>query len=196
MTPTPTRILLLGDYGADGDFYANYGLLLKAFGLANIPAAAERPVPTVPKKRTVPAKIWEHIVNGTYVVKEDKVTGLHTIHGNSPKARGTGGQTELGTKGCYRQAVERWDSEAEKKQGEDEDEEKVPAKAPTKSAKTKQKKHESSFYPDDWTLEDIRDAIEYAVARDGNRFDVMWPTKGIGIQLWFNGESYFPYSSE
>ncbi len=190
-----TRILLDGEYGVEADFYANYGLLLKAFGLATVPAAAERPVPNVPKKRTVPPKVWEHIVNGTYVAKEDKVTGLHTIHGNRPTARGTGDKKTFGTKGCYRQAVEYWDSEAEKK-GDSDEEEKAPVKAPTKPVKTKQKKHESSFYPDEWTLEDIRDAIEYAAARDGQRFDVMWPTKGIGIQLWFNGESYFPYTSD
>jgi hypothetical protein len=190
-----TRILLDTEYGVDADFYANYGLLVKALGLASQPAAAAPLVPNVPKKRTVPPKIWEHIVNGTYVEKEDKVTGLHTINGNSPKARGTGDRKPFGTKGCYRRAVEYWDSQAEKK-GSDDEEEKAPVKAPTKQANAKQKKHESSFYPDDWTLEDIRNAIEYAVARDGNRFDVMWPPKGIGIQLWFNGESYFPYTSD
>ena len=43
-----------------------------------------------------PPKIWERYVDGTYVAKEDKVTRLHTIHGNSPKARGTGDSTRSG----------------------------------------------------------------------------------------------------
>ena len=97
-------------------------------------------------------------------------TGLHTKKGPKPIAEAYGDKTMVGNEGCYKQAVRL-------------------IKDPTKT-----KKNASTFFPDSWSLEDIREAIEYAYnTGKGNFIEVSTPSKGAGMILYFNGDSYFPY---
>ena len=64
----------------------------------------------------------------------------------------------------------------------------------SKSDKSKSKPKGSTFYPDDWAITDIKDAIEYASQRQGKpELEVQAPAKEPGLVLFFNGDSYFPY---
>lgn len=123
-------------------------------------------VPVLAKRRTVTEEIMNHIANGG--LKEDgRPTGLHTIHGDNPIAEPFGARTPKDF-GCYVQAVR------------------------LIADNSKIKKKASTFYPDDWSLDDIREAIEYANSRGGPNYEVTRPEKGRGMLLYFNGDSYFP----
>jgi Bacterial EndoU nuclease len=122
--------------------------------------------PVVAKRRTVTDEIMNHIANGG--LKDDgRPTGLHTIHGGHPIAEPFGAKTPQDF-GCYVQAVR------------------------LIADNSKIKKKPSTFYPDDWSLDDIREAIEYANSRGGPSYEVTRPEKGRGMLLHFNGDSYFP----
>jgi EndoU nuclease-like protein len=124
-------------------------------------------------------KIWDHIVNGT--VEGEDVTGLHTIKGPKPVAVGVGKKTYFGGFECYSQGIVKKEQPgAEKKQ--------QPKKKPAAEPNLKK----SSFYPDDWELKDIRDAIECA-SKTGMYYEVTIPEKGAGMFLHFNGASWYPY---
>jgi hypothetical protein len=178
-----TRMLLADEeYGAGNDFTPNYQLLVKALGQPVQPPVQQRQAPKGRKQRTIDGKMWNHIINGVVTIEKvgakktptEKVTGLHTIHGDHPAAEGFGNKTMVGPLGCYKQSVR-----AKHPEGEE------------TTAESRDKKFQSTFYPDEWTLEDIREAIEYASQR-GKEYEVMSPEKGIGMMLFFNGESYYP----
>ena len=173
-------------YGSSADFYANYQLLTRALSPQEEPPpqVPQREAPKGKKHRTVDATIWNHIVNGELKVdvvgskkeRVERVAGLHTTRGPRPVGEGYGPKTPVGNLGCYKQAVR------VRRQGDDDG----------PQAQDKDKKLQSTFFPDDWTLEDIREAIEYAAPPRNNAYEVLSPAKGVGMTLWFNGESYYP----
>lgn len=177
-----TRVLLADEEYGQNDFAPNYQMLTKALAQPVQPPVQQRQAPKGAKKRTVDGKMWNHIVNGVVSIEQvgskktptEKVTGLHTIHGDNPAAEGFGPKTMVGTHGCYKQSVRAKRQEGAKPTAEERD-----------------KKFQSTFYPDDWDLQDIREAIEYASQR-GKEYEVLSPAKGIGMVLYFNGESYYP----
>jgi hypothetical protein len=160
-------------YGTHEDQFANYERLKR------ILTTPQRAAPKGQKLNQIGEKMWSHIVNGEIKIDKvgkhktptAKVSGLHTIHGPQPVAEGYGPKKDLGL-GCYRQAVR-------------------PRPGQAQGATEVDKKNESTFFPDTWDLEDIREAIEYASKR-GNEYEVLTPEKGIGLTLFFNGESYYP----
>jgi hypothetical protein len=180
------RLLSADETYGGNDFTPNYELLNKARTQASQPQAPQRQSPKGKKLRIIGGTMWNHIINGVVTIDyvgqkktpTEKVTGLHTIHGDRPAAEGYGPKTMLGNLGCYRQTVRGRRQTAE-------------TGARNAAADTQDKKFQSTFYPDDWSLEDIREAIEYASQR-GNTYEVLTPSKGIGMTLWFNGESYYP----
>ena len=102
--------------------------------------------------------------------KEDGTPkGLHTSKGENRIAEGFGPKQYFGEFGCYKQKVR------------------------IIGEPTKIKADESTFFPDSWSLEDIRMAIEYASSRK-NMFEVMAPEKGAGMMLYGNAEGYYPDS--
>jgi hypothetical protein len=173
-----TRLLLADEEYGGEDFSPNYGVLVKALAK---PVVQVRQAPKGTRKRVVDATMWNHIVNGVVSVEgigakktpTEKITGLHTIHGDRPAAEGFGPKTMVGSLGCYKQSV------------------RSIQQAQQKNVESREKRFQSTFYPDDWTLEDIREAIEYASQR-GKEYEVMSPQKGVGLTLFFNGESYYP----
>ena len=178
-----TRLLAEdAEYGGN-DFGTNYDLINQALAAVDQPPVQppQRQAPKGKKHRTLDGKIWNHIVNGVIVEeksgskKTQRDAGLHTIRGDAPVGEGHGPQTFVGDLGCYRQTVR-------VRRGD--------ATGPT--AEDKDKKLQSTFFPDDWTLEEIREAIEYAAPPRNNAYEVLTPAKGIGMTLWFNGESYYP----
>ena len=119
------------------------------------------------KKRSAD-DVWDHITNGG-TNRDGQPTGYHTIKGTKPIAEGFGDKTMLDF-GCYRQSVRLIGG------GED---------------KSKTKPKPSTFFPDEWSLDDIREAIEYAVPV-GNLYEVV-TAKGNGMKLFKNADSWFPY---
>lgn len=117
------------------------------------------------KKRTVDDTVWEHITQGG--LKEDgRPTGYHTTRGTNAIAEGFGQKT-MRDFDCYEQQVR------------------------LRSDPSKVKKGGSTFFPDSWTLEEIREAIEYAVPV-GQLFEVVTPLKGAGMRLRSNDSSWYP----
>ena len=134
--------------------------------------AASRP--TGPsRKRTVSQDIMDHIVKGQ-LRSDNSPTGLHTIKGQqSERVCEWYGDRVDHEYDCY------WKN--------------VRSRADTSKSKTKG----STFYPDAWTIQDIKDAIEYASQRSGKpEFEVQAPAKAPGLVLFFNGDSYYPYFGE
>lgn len=130
------------------------------------PAQTAAVVTAKPVKKRSADEVWDHVTKGG-LNREGGPTGYHTIKGQNAIAEGYGKKTMLAFD-CYRQNVRLID-------------------APDK---TKQKP--STFFPDDWTLEEIREAIEYAVPV-GNLYEVVSPAKGKGMKLFKNADSWFPF---
>jgi hypothetical protein len=132
----------------------------------------EKPLDTAPVVTAKPVKkrsaddVWNHVTKGG-TNSDGGPTGYHTIHGKGAIAQGFGDKTMLGY-GCYKQNV----------------------RLINKPEKVKSKP--STFFPDDWSLDDIREAIEYAVPV-GNLYEVTTPAKGKGMKLFKNADSWFPY---
>lgn len=120
------------------------------------------------RKRTVGEDVMNHILNGD--IREDKSpTGLHTIHGTNRVCEWYGNAQQL-EYGCYWKDVR------------------------SLSDRSKSKPKGSTFYPDNWTVQDIKDAIEFASQRKGKpEFEVQAPARSPGLVLFFNGDSYYPY---
>ena len=117
------------------------------------------------KKRSAD-DVWDHLTKGgTHT--SGTPTGYHTIKGQSAIAEGYGKKTMLDF-GCYKQGV----------------------RLIADHSKVKQK--ESTFFPDDWSLDDIREAIEFALTV-GKLYEVVTPAKGKGMKLFKNADSFFPY---
>jgi len=112
----------------------------------------------------------DHIVNGQ--LRPDKSpTGLHTIKGTEQDrvCEWYGDRVDKDYN-CY------W--------------KRVRSKADASLSKDKG----STFFPDSWSTQDIKDAIEYASQRVGRpEFEVQAPAKEPGLILFFNGDSYYPY---
>ncbi len=123
-----------------------------------------RPAKAKQPKREVSDSVMTHVVDG--VVKDGKPAGFHSINGSSPVMEKTGGDVIPRENGCY------W--------------------SPVRSIKDRtEKKNGSTFYPDDWTPDQIKTAIEYAEGK-GNSFITTDDAPIAGIPLYFNGESYYP----
>lgn len=96
-------------------------------------------------------------------VKITAVTGYHSIkRANDAIAEGFGDK-EMKRFGCYVQSVRH--------------------KIDNNVTKT------STFFPDNWSENDIIEAIEYAST---NNLEVTIPQKGAGLKLWFNQQGYYP----
>ncbi len=120
---------------------------------------------TLVKKRSADTE-WDHITRGG-TNRSGEPTGYHTINGKDAIAEGFGPKKELEFN-CYQQRVRLI-----------KDHEKI-------------KQKPSTFFPDDWSLDDIREAIEYALPV-GKHFEVMAPAKGRGMKLFKNADSWFPF---
>lgn len=149
----------------------NVDTVMTAIGKFGLKLPADPAARVLPRKRTLTAKEWNHIVNGE--IKAGKIVGLHTKRG-AMVAIPTGAMTPLQSRGdCYKQTLEYTDPKA--------------AKKTTKTTKV------STFYPDDWSLDDIRDAIETATLRtQGSAYYDVNTAKGAGMVLFTNTESWFP----
>ena len=148
----------------------NVDAVMTAIGKFGLKLPVDPAARVLPRKRTLTPKEWNHIVNGE--IKAGKIVGLHTKRG-AMVAVPTGSTTPLETRGdCYQQTLEYTDPKGKKG---------------NKTTKL------STFYPDAWTLEDIRDAIETATLRSqGSAYYDVNTAKGAGMVLFTNTESWFP----
>jgi hypothetical protein len=122
-------------------------------------------------KRTLDTLQREHLFQGSY--RKSVLSGYHSIRGAGAIAEGFGPKTGLGN-GFYQQSVR-------------------PKKDPSVT-----KAKPSTFYPDDWTEQEIIEAIEYAseIKRsDVVLYEVMRPAKCKGTMLFRNEEGVSPYFS-
>lgn len=117
------------------------------------------------KKRSAD-DVWDHITKGG-TNSDGGPTGYHTTKREDAIAEGYGEKTMLAF-GCYQQNVR------------------------LVADHSKTKKKPSTFFPDDWSLEDIREAIEYALPVGGH-YEVVAPAKGAGMVLFKNADSWFPF---
>jgi hypothetical protein len=159
-------------YGVAPDLAANLVVLKRVHNRAVKAAKTQAKsvnTNTAPsRKRTVTTEIWNHIGNGE--LKSDGVPkGFHTLTGERPVARTDGARRDH-PHGCY------W------------------SKVVSSTDPTKVKPDGSTFFPTAWTRQDIVDAIEYASeVRRGQLYETTKEAKTAGLQLWCNGDSYFPY---
>lgn len=159
------------------DMQSNYGLLLEAYqeiagehDVQDVVAAR-----TAKKERTLSEAIWRHIAYGEITVekKSRKLVGYHwTGLGAAAVAEGFGDKSNVDAFGAYKQSV--------KERGVVKD--------------ALKKTNQSSFFPDAWSAAEVRMSIEYAVQDVKTKpfYRVTLPTKGAGLILTSNPDSYFP----
>ncbi|RZI59524.1 MAG: hypothetical protein EOP37_11610 [Rubrivivax sp.] len=154
---------------------ANKGLLIKAFRALVEGSTVADFVGTrdLVKRRTVTEAVWSHIARGEV---KPKVVGYHWKGlGNEANVEAYGDQRRTDRFGCYVQAVRSVN------------------KTGAQNFTPVLKSTDSTFFPDDWSEQDIRMAIEHAV-QEGSQpeLTVTFPIKAKGMVLFKNDDSFFP----
>jgi len=172
-----TRLLAGTDYGKPKqDVIYNAKQLLPLLDV-KFPIAQSAGTAAPRPKRIVSDNTKHHIANGELNAAKE-ATGMHTISGKvaDRKVEPFGDQIAIADDewGCYRQWVCPTTMPAENR-------------APD-AAKTKK----STFFPDAWTLEDIWNAIAFARDLHKNNLFEVQTEPGMGMDLRYNGISYYP----
>jgi hypothetical protein len=119
---------------------------------------------------------WNHIWRGDIGAKGHP-TGFHWKGKADDAINEAHGAVTMGAQGFYKQAV-KLKERAGKKGG----------KVDGKEVKSVDKPDESTFFPDDWVDEEVRDAIELRNSQD----QIITPKKGEGITLQKSGDTIYP----
>ena len=146
------------EFRAVKDIAANRQVLQGALSAAS--GRGARAVTPPAKKRELTEAQREHLFKGSY--RSKVLSGYHSKQDAGAIAEGYGPKTDLGN-GFYKQSVQ--------------------LKNNDKVKKAKQ----STFYPDDWTEQEIVEAIEYATELKLSKvtlYEVTRPEKCKGIQLF------------
>lgn len=132
----------------------------------------------LPERKKLSAETWVHIWRGDYNARKNRPTGYHWKGGGDDSwLEQDGGKANL-QDGFYRQPVKVRDN-------------KVDAIKDATGAKGeiggRQKEDHSTFFPDDWSENDVRDAIEL---RDGS--GAIRSKPATGITLVKSGKTIYP----